>query len=450
MPKIQTNCPRCHQPMLAEVQQLFDMNTDPTAKQKLLSRTTNVSRCQACGYEGSISVPLVYHDPEKELLLTYFPPELGVAVNDQEKQIGPLINQVVSALPAEKRKGYLFQPQVMLTYQTLIDRILEADGITKEMLEAQQKRINFIQKLISTPDAEGRKQVIAENSALADGNLFAIFSTLIESSIMQGDEKSAQMLSALNKELMEQTEVGRELLAQNQEAQNAIKAIQEASKAGLTRERLLEILGEIKSLSALTTVVSLTRNALDYQFFQSLTEKIDKSAEADKPALVELRDRLLKITRDYDLEIKKHAEAANKLLEALLSAENLEEEVQKHLEEFDEFFSQAVRDAFAQANQANDSARLEKIQKITAIIEKFSAPPPEIELIQHMIDAPDEAARHELLVQHDGMITDEFLQALNSIIAEAQSHNESKELLEILNTIYKEALRYNMEKKMKA
>jgi len=109
---------------------------------------------------------------------------------------------VVSALPAEKRKGYLFQPQVMLTYQTLIDRILEADGITKEMLEAQQKRINFIQKLISTPDAEARKQVIAENSALADGNLFAIFSTLIESSIMQGDEKSAQMLSALNKELM--------------------------------------------------------------------------------------------------------------------------------------------------------------------------------------------------------------------------------------------------------
>jgi hypothetical protein len=436
--------------MLAEVQQLFDINTDPTAKQKLLSRTTNVSRCQACGYEGMISVPLVYHDPEKELLLTYFPPEMGVAVNDQEKQIGPLINQVVNALPAEKRKGYLFQPQVMLTYQTLIDRILEADGITKEMMEAQQKRITLIQNLISTPDAEARKQIITENNAIVDGNLFAIFSTIIESAMMQGDEKSAQMLSALNKELMEQTEVGRELLAQNQEAQTAIKAIQEASKAGLTRERLLEIFAEVKSLSALTTVVSLTRNALDYQFFQSLTEKIDSAAEADKPGLVELRDRLLKITRDFDLEIKKHVEAANKLLETLLSAENFEEEIQKHMEEYDEFFTQAIREAFAQANQANDAARLEKIQKITSIIEKLNAPPPEIELIQHMINAPDAAARHELLAQHDAMITDEFLQALNSIIAEAQSHEESKELLDILNTIYKEALRYNMEKKMKA
>jgi hypothetical protein len=45
---------------------------------------------------------------------------------------------VVNGLPTEKRKGYLFQPQTMFTYQTLIDKVLEADGITKEMIEAQQ------------------------------------------------------------------------------------------------------------------------------------------------------------------------------------------------------------------------------------------------------------------------------------------------------------------------
>ena len=119
MPRIQTLCPRCRQPIVAEVQQLFDMTTDPTAKQKLLNHGTNTARCQACGYEGLMATPVVYHDPEKELLLTYFPPELGLPVNAQEKQIGPLINQVVNALPAEKRKGYLFSPQTMFTYQTL-------------------------------------------------------------------------------------------------------------------------------------------------------------------------------------------------------------------------------------------------------------------------------------------------------------------------------------------
>ena len=382
MPRIQTLCPRCHQPIIAEVQQLFDINADPTAKQRLLSRSTNVSKCQACGYEGMMSVPLVYHDPEKELLLTYFPAELGLPVNEQEKQIGPLINQVVNALPAEKRKGYLFRPQTMLTYQTLIDRILEADGITKEMIEAQQKRINLIQKLITTQTAEERSKTILENAELVDGNLFAIFSTLIESASMQGDDKSAQMLSAINKELLEQTEVGRELLAQNQEAQTAIKALQEASKNGLTREHLLEILSEIKSLSALTTVVSLTRNGLDYQFFQSLTERIEKETGDLKQKFTDLREKLLKITRDYDLEVNKRITAAEKLLDTILAEANLEEAVKKHIQEIDEFFTQAIHTAFDKANQAGDSARLEKIQKLTSIIEKESAPPPELDLIQ--------------------------------------------------------------------
>ena len=125
MAKIQTTCPRCRQPILAEVQQLFDLQVDPTAKQRLLSHSTNMARCAACGYDGLVSTPIVFHDPEKELLLTFFPPELGLPINEQEKQIGPLINQVVNGLPTEKRKGYLFQPQTMFTYQTLIDKVLD-------------------------------------------------------------------------------------------------------------------------------------------------------------------------------------------------------------------------------------------------------------------------------------------------------------------------------------
>jgi hypothetical protein len=449
MPRIQTSCPRCRQPIVAEVQQLFDLSTDPTAKQRLLSRSTNVSHCQACGYEGLVSVPIVYHDPEKELLLTYFPPELGLPVNEQEKQIGPLINQVVNALPVEKRKGYLFRPQTMLTYQTLIDRILEADGITKEMIEAQQKRVNLIQKLIATQDAEERKKVISENEAIADGNLFAIFSTLIESAITQGDEQSAQMLSTLNKELLENTEVGRELLAQNQEAQTAIKALQDSSKTGLTRERLLEILLEIKSISALTTVVSLTRSGLDYQFFQTLTERIDKETGEVKEKLTALRDNLLKITRDYDNEMNKRMAEAEKLLDTIMAETDLEEAIKKHASQIDEFFSQALHSAFDKANQAGDLARLEKIQKVTTVIEKLSAPPPELDLIQKLVDAQDEAERHKLLEENSALITDEFLQAVNSIIVEGQSRKENPELITILEEVYKEALRFNMEKKLK-
>ncbi len=54
MPQTQTSCPRCRQPVVADITQLFDMNQDPTAKQKLLSGAFNLIQCQSCGYTRNI------------------------------------------------------------------------------------------------------------------------------------------------------------------------------------------------------------------------------------------------------------------------------------------------------------------------------------------------------------------------------------------------------------
>ncbi len=450
MPKMQTVCPRCKQPIIADVQMLFDMNTDPTAKQKLLGRTTNIAHCLSCGYDGMISSPIVYHDPEKELLLTFFPPELGLPVNEQEKQIGPLINQVVNALPVEKRKGYLFQPSTMFTYQTLIDRILEADGITKEMLEAQQKRINLIQRLLSVANAEDRKTIIHQETETIDGNLFAILSTLLQSAAMQGDEASMKLLSQIQSELLNETEIGRKLLADSQETQHALKELEQANKNGLTREKLLDILSSVKSETSLATLVSLTRTGLDYQFFQVLSERIEKEEGEQKQHLTQLRDRLLSLTREIDLELKKRLEAANKLLETILGEEKLEESIGKHANEIDDFFSQALQAAFEKARVDNDLSRIEKIQKVISIIEKMSAPPPEIEFLQKLLEAPDEESRKKLLSDNNDKINDQFLTTINSIITEGEARKQSPELLDALRGIYKTALRVTMEKNMRS
>jgi len=450
MPKIQTSCPRCRQPIVAEVQQLFDMTSDPTAKQKLLSPTTNTARCQACGYEGLMSTPVVYHDPEKELLLTFFPPELGLPVNAQEKQIGPLINKVVEALPPEKRKGYLFNPQTMFTYQTLIDKILEADGITKEMIEAQQKRIGLIQRLLGIQKPEDRIAVIHQETELVDGEFFAILGSIMQSAVTQGDEKAGQLLKDLQNELLQETKVGQELLAQSLEAQTALKSLQEASKAGLTREKLLEILLEMKSDSAITTVVSLTRNGLDYQFFQVLSERIDSAEAEKKQPLIDLRDKLLNITREIDNELNHRVEEGTKLLNSIIVEEDVETAVKKHLGEMDEFFSQAVQIEFENARQNNDLARIEKIQKIITIIEKESAPPPEVALIQTLLESPDDESRLKILQENHELANDNFLQTLNTIIAEGEARNQSPEMVGILQSVYKKALRMVMEKNIKA
>ena len=172
MPVTQINCPQCRQPISADVQQVFDLSADPAAKNRLLSGQVNVAQCPSCGYNGALSTPVVYHDASKELLLTFVPPELALPRDEQEKVIGGLIKQVVDALPAEERKGYLFSPQSALTYQGMLERILEEDGITKEMIDAQQKRMNLVQRLATITDDEALELVVKEEEANIDQEFF--------------------------------------------------------------------------------------------------------------------------------------------------------------------------------------------------------------------------------------------------------------------------------------
>jgi hypothetical protein len=146
----QIRCPNCSNPVQAQIMQLVDIDQDPSAKAHLLSGSHNHVQCGVCGYQGQVATPIVYHDPGKELLLTFIPVELGMPKDEQERVLGRLINQAIDRLSAEQRKGYLLQPQAVLTFQGLIERILEADGITKEEIEAQREKLRLFEDLLRT------------------------------------------------------------------------------------------------------------------------------------------------------------------------------------------------------------------------------------------------------------------------------------------------------------
>lgn len=450
MSSIRTNCPRCKSPVVAEVEQLFDMNIDPQAKQRLLSGSANMIHCPTCGYEGMLSTPIVYHDPEKELLLTFFPSEMGLPLNEQEKLIGPLINQVMNRLPVEKRKAYLLRPQSMLTLQTMVEKILEGDGVTREMLDEQQKRLNLLQRLLSTTVASDRTTIIQQEQALIDENFFAMFSRIIQATMAQGDEQNARMLAQLQQELVTQTEVGKKLLANAQEAQEAQKLLQDASKTGLTREKLLDLMVASPSDTRLATFVSLTRGGLDYQFFQILSERIDKAEGDEKQKLLDLRAKLLELTAEIDKQVQEEVKASQKLLDQVLAAEDVEAAAREALPGINEYFLEALKTQQELARQKADLMRLGKLSKIAKVVEEASAPPPEVELIEKLLAAEDENARQKLLQENTGMVTDEFIQALNSLVVQSDGDGQSPEMSVKLQDVYNSALRYSMQAKFKA
>lgn len=451
MAQIRTTCPRCNTPAMADVQQLVDVSTDPSLKQRLLNGSLNVMSCPNCGYQGMLSTPIVYHDPEKELLLTYFPPELGLPVNEQEKQVGPMITQVTNRLPPEKRKAYLLRPQSMFTFQTLVERILESEGITKEMIEDQQKRLRLLQRLLSTPEAETRAEIIKQEEDLIDESFFGLISRLAEAGMMQGDEGMTRALSAVHSEALALTKVGQQLKSQADEAQEAVRSLQEATKTegGLTREKLVDLVIAAPTETRVNTLVSLTRNGVDYKFFQLLSERIDKAEGAEKDRLLALRQQITEITARIDKQLQAQLDQGRKLLNTILSAKNMEEAIAEHAQEIDEFFVEALNNELEIARKDANLERIAKLNQINQILEKASAPPPEIALMEEMLQAADDDARRKILEANSEMITPEFIQLMAGLISQSEQQGQPPELLDQLQQAYRVALRYSMEQSMK-
>ena len=444
MAKMRINCPNCRQPIMADIQQLFDAGEDPANKTKLLSGMLNYIQCPNCRYQGNLASPIVYHDPEKELLLTFVPPEIGLPRDEQERLIGSLINQVVNRLAPEQRKGYLLRPQAHLSIQGLVERVLEADGITREMIQGQQQRLNVLQRLATASDDSVRMEILKQEGALVDADLFSILARLIEAASVSRDQESANQLAAVQGLLLENTEFGRQIKQQTQEVQEAIKSLQATGKE-LTREKLLDLVIQAPNDIRLSTLVSLARPGFDYAFFQLLSERIERSSDEEKGSLLELREKLLDLTQQIDAQLEARALQTRQLLSKILEAGDVSKAIQENLDQVDELFVQILNERLEASRKAGNLEEISKLQQIYEVIQSASAPPPEIQFIEQLLDAPDDDSRQQLLNENNDRITDNFLQILSGLMAQMLESDRDKELAERIKALNRQVLRFSMQ-----
>ncbi len=450
MPQTQISCPRCRQMIPANVEQLFDVTHEPASKQRLMGGQSNYARCPHCGYEGRLATPIVYHDNDKELLLTFFPPELGLPLNEQEKMIGPLIKQIVDRLPSEKRKGYLFSPQANLTYESMMETILNKDGITSEMIKGQQERVQFMEKLMQVTSKDVRLELVKQNEKIIDEQFFALFSRIAQNAMQSGQEPIARAMIEIQTMLLEETAYGRQLKESVAEMEAAQKVLQEAGQS-LTREKLLDFVLEAKSDSRIRAYVTMARAGMDYVFLQNLTDKIEKAAPEEKAGLEGIREKLLFFTAEIDKQIEARLKQAQKFVETILEQEDIEKATQANLDNFSQDAVEVVNQMLRHASEANDYTRMGKLQKMVQVLQTASAPPPEVAFIEQLLQAPDEAGMEKMLTENDAMVNQQFVDALSGLIAQMESqpdNPEAKDMAEKLTEIYKVALKRVMKKNM--
>jgi hypothetical protein len=402
-------CPNCRQPFSALLEQVIDVSRDPESKQRLLSGRVNQIVCPNCGFNGTASTPILYHDHSKELLIAFVPMELGVGQMEQERLIGSLTNSVMNSLPAEERKGYLLQPKMSLTMQGLIDQVLEADGITKEVIEEQQRKANLVTQLAqASPEEQDR--LLAENADLIDEVFFELLNVLAAATTQQGRSRDSLRLLNLRTRLLDITEVGQEIKAREQAVAEATRELQSLGEQ-ITRDAFVDLL--VNAAGNLPKVEALGMMAgplLDYTTFQMITDQANAADGEQREQIVEVRETLLAVSAALEQRQRAIVEQAAQTLTSIMQAPNVRTAIQQHANRIDNTFMAVLQANLEEATRTGNipaSGKLREIRDEVLALVQASAPP-EVRLINDLLSIEDEAEALDALHQRQGELNPEL------------------------------------------
>jgi hypothetical protein len=409
----------------ANLEQVFDVAQDPSAKQRFMSGRFNAISCPNCRYQGQVATPLLYHDPQRELLMTFVPMELGLPQVEQERIIGKMMNDVINKLPQEQRKGYLLNPKPAFTLQGMIERVLESEGITKEMLEAQRSKVQFLQQLLQLPEDQWAEQ-IKQNDAQVDTTLFQLLGASAEATAAQGNRGGAEKMMALQTALLEHSTFGG-TVRKRQEVLQAVAAELQALGQQLTPDKLLALVTQTDDDDRLAAYVSYARPAMDYAFFEALTRRIDKAKPEDKERLTHTRERLLELTQQVDQATQARMAEATELLQQMLSSPDPRQVITENMPRIDDTFLTVLNlnlEAAQRANRKDVVDRLTQLNEAIMQIMQESAPP-ELQYINDLLQMESDEAAIAALQAQPELVTQELVDAMAYVQDSVRQNGES-------------------------
>ncbi len=424
---VQVNCPNCNSPIRTGIYTVVDVTQQPELKQALLGGQLNVALCQNCGMGSMLGAPMVYHDAEKQLCLVYFPQELNASPEEQERFIGETTSAIIRSLPPETPRGHLLNPRRFLSLPSLIDVVLEADGISREMLESQRRRVELISELASALDDEQRFAALAEQyKDELDDDFFATLQAFLAASAQEGRNDSVQILQTLLDQLLAVT-------GYRFPGEEDIPELDEVL------DRLVNVDDE-----ELEQNVAELRPEIDYAFFEAWTAKIEEAEQqgnaAEAQRLTDRRTRILATIEEMDREAQAMFEAGNTVLRAVIDAEDLRAALEAQGDAVDEAFMLVLDANLAAADRAGQAEAVQRLLQIreTAIAVIQDRMTPEERLINELLMAETARESTQLLRQNVAKITPELVKKLNEV-AEMQEKRGAAEQAERLRQLAREA-----------
>ena len=414
---------------------VIDVGQHPDLKSLFLSGQINVAVCPNCGHAGMLNAPVVYHDPSKELLFTFSPAGLGSSDLEQQRVIGDLTNRIMMSLPTEQRKGYLLQPRSFLQLEGMLDAILEADGVTPEMLQAQRAKSELLERLLRTVSPDARQTIAQENNAQIDYEFFQLLSLNIELAQRDGQDAAVQELLGLRKQLLEWSTVGQEIADRDE----AIRSLGES----VTREDLLARIVEAAlagEQAKVETMITVARQGIDYVFYQQLTGMIEAAAAAGDgdrvEKLKELRETILNLTAQIDAEFERANQQVEQQIQDLVNSDDPEATLRSNPSQINELFMGVLTEKLQAANQSGQAEQLAKLELIHGLVIEMlqESQPPEFRLISQLLAAEYPEGTRAILEENQELVGPpllELMELLGTDLAEGDRADMAQHLDQI-------------------
>ncbi len=414
-------CPACGTRFQTPIEQILDVRVNPEAKNRLLSGSVNVAMCPNCGMGGALSLPFIYHDPEKEIALLFLPVEVGNTEVQRQQAAGRLTRQLMDAMPQEERKGYLFQPEVFLTLENIVKRVLELEGVTEEDMARNQKQRAFLDQFMSALE-EDWPQLVADNEALVDEGFFSLLQYMMQVVAMAGtDGGDFAKVQKAYAYFVENTAIGK-LLSRRSE-------VLQTFADNPDQNSLLEAMIAAPDDDTVAVLVQSGISLMNYTFFQMFVQRMESTEDPqEKARLTELRRTVLEIRDTMTQASEEVARARAELLEKLLNTEDPLKMARSYLSELDDMFMMVLRSEMTAARNRGDKPAVEALQRVAGVINQVTEEnmPPEIVLVRRLLMVTSEEQMLEILQKNQRLLQPTFFQFMHNIEATTREQGDTQ------------------------
>jgi hypothetical protein len=167
-----------------------------------------------------------------------------------------------------------------------------------------------------------------------------------------------------------------------------------------------------------SSVVMALGPMLDYHFLLAISNRLEQTTdEATRARLEELRNLVIELQEQQRQDVQSVAAQAQEVLQAILEAEDVDAALAQYGDMIDESLLGLLANNIDRAEKSGATAAVRRLREIydKALDMLQANMPPELRLINQLVNAPDKAAVRRLLEENRSALTHEFIDALRQL-----------------------------------